>query len=44
MQTSMILVDKPHNLLTIPLDVEPTDVQLDPNTWVPLMQATFERQ
>ena len=43
-QTSMILVDKPHNVLTIPLDAEPSDVQLDPNTWVPLMQATFEKQ
>lgn len=37
-----ILVDKQDNLLTIPLDTAPTDVQLDPGLWVPLMQATFE--
>jgi len=37
-----ILVDKQENSLTIPLDTAPTDVQLDPDLWVPLMQATFE--
>lgn len=37
-----IMVDKRENSLTIPLDAAPTDVQLDPNLWVPLMQATFE--
>ena len=43
-RTSKILIDKQHNVFTIPLDAGPADVQLDPDTWVPLMQATFERQ
>lgn len=37
-----IQVDKQENSLTIPLDTAPTDVQLDPDLWVPLMQASFE--
>jgi aminopeptidase N len=39
---STILVDKQENSLTIPLDTAPADVQLDPDLWVPMMQATFE--
>jgi aminopeptidase N len=39
-----ILLDKQHNELTFPLDSPPLDVQLDPNGWVPLMQATLQKQ
>lgn len=44
MQTATILVDKRHNTLSVPLTVAPTNVELDPNLWVPMMQATFEKQ
>jgi len=36
-----ITLDKAETTMTIPLDEAPTDVQLDPGLWVPLMQATF---
>lgn len=39
-----MLIDKQHNVLSIPLDAAPNDVQVDPNLWVPLMQATLEKQ
>jgi aminopeptidase N len=42
MQKATILLDKHQNSLSIPLDVAPTTVQLDPDLWVPLMQSTFE--
>lgn len=38
-----MLIDKQHNVLNLPADEAPTDVQIDPNLWVPLMQATFEK-
>lgn len=41
LQIVKIMVDKPHNSLTIPLSAAPTAVELDPNTWVPMMRATF---
>lgn len=31
------------NELSIPVDAEPRDVQVDPGLCVPLMQATFEK-
>jgi aminopeptidase N len=37
-------IDGQHTAATFPLDVAPTDVQLDPNAWVPLMQASFEKR
>jgi aminopeptidase N len=43
-QMATILVDKRHSTLTIPLAVAPQTVQLDPNLWVPMMHATFEKQ
>jgi aminopeptidase N len=43
-QMTTILVDERHNTLSIPLAVAPTNVELDPNLWVPMMQATFEKQ
>src|SRR5205085_450141 len=43
-QTAVIVVDQQHNVLNVPLDAAPTDVQLDPNSWVPMMQATFVRR
>lgn len=43
-QIATILVDKRHNTLSVPLTVAPTSVELDPNLWVPMMQATFEKQ
>ncbi len=39
-----MLVDRVHNTLTIPLAAAPTAVHLDPNLWVPMMQATFTAQ
>jgi len=39
-----MLIDKQHNVLSIPLDGAPTDVQIDPNLWVPLMQLKFEKR
>ncbi len=42
-EIATILVDKKSNTLSIPLDVAPTDVEIDPNLWVPMMQATFEK-
>lgn len=39
-----MLVDKQHNELSIPVDAEPTDVQVDPDLWVPLMQITFQKR
>ncbi|HEX5423810.1 MAG TPA: M1 family metallopeptidase [Candidatus Acidoferrales bacterium] len=43
-QIVTILVDKRHNTLSVPLAVAPTNVELDPNLWVPMMEATFEKQ
>jgi aminopeptidase N len=40
-QKTTILLDKADNTLDIPLDTAPADVLLDPDTWVPMMQATF---
>lgn len=42
MKKVVILLDKAQNSLTLPLDAAPTAVELDPDTWVPLMRATFE--
>jgi aminopeptidase N len=39
-----IVIGPQHNELHIPLDREPSDVQLDPNLWVPMMQATFVKK
>ena len=36
-------VDEQQNTFTFPLDNAPTDVVLDPNTWV-LMEADFSEQ
>lgn len=43
-QLVTILVDKRHNTLSVPLTVAPTNVELDPNLWVPMMQARFEKR
>lgn len=43
-KTVKVLLDAQHNVATFPLDAAPLEVQLDPNTWVPLMRATFEQQ
>jgi len=43
-QNRTMLIDKQHNVLTLLLDGAPTDVQVDPNLWVPLMQVAFEKQ
>jgi aminopeptidase N len=42
--TPKVIVDKQHNELVITLETEPTDVKLDPNSWVTMMQATFVRR
>lgn len=38
-----MLIDEQQNELSIPVDAEPRDVQVDPGLCVPLMQATFEK-
>jgi aminopeptidase N len=38
-----MLIDKQHNVLTTAVDTEPSDVQVDPNLWVPMMQVAFEK-
>lgn len=40
-KVSKIVLDGRRTTLTIPLDGPPVDVRLDPDTWVPLMQADF---
>jgi hypothetical protein len=42
--TPRIVVDKQHNELTIPMETEPLEVKLDPNSWVTMMQATFVKK
>jgi len=37
-------IDQAHNVMTIPVAAEPTEVQLDPHARVTMMQATFVRQ
>ncbi len=44
LKTVKVLLDLQHNVAAFPLDVAPFEVQLDPNTWIPLMQATFNEQ
>ena len=44
LKTVKVLLDAQHNVAAFPLDVAPLKVQLDPNTWIPLMEATFEKQ
>ena len=39
-----MMIDKQHNVLTLPLDAAPSDVQVDPNLWAPLMQVAFEKE
>jgi hypothetical protein len=39
-----MLIDKQHNVLNVPVDAEPNDVQIDPNLWVPLAQVAFQKQ
>jgi aminopeptidase N len=43
-QTTKIVVEQQHNVLNVPLENSPLDVQIDPNVWVPMMQATFVHQ
>lgn len=45
LQTRMatMLIDKQHNVVTLPMDTAPSDVQIDPNLWIPLMQVAFEK-
>lgn len=39
-----VTLDKAHNTFTIPAATNVTDVQLDPNSWVTFMQATFRKK
>jgi aminopeptidase N len=41
LQIVKMTVDRQHNALRIPLSAAPTAVELDPNTWLPMMRATF---
>ncbi len=36
-----VVVDKQHNEFTFPMASEPTEVILDPDSWVTMMHATF---
>jgi hypothetical protein len=38
------VIGQQHNEVRIPLDREPSDVQLDPNLWVPMIQATLVKK
>lgn len=40
-RTARVVVNQRHNTLTIPLDTPPAGVELDPQSWVTLMEATF---
>lgn len=42
--SATMLIDKQHNELSVPLDAEPIDVQVDPDLWVPLSRIDFEKQ
>ena len=39
-----VVVDKQHNEFSLPMDSEPTEVKLDPNSWVTMMQSTFVKK
>ncbi len=43
-QPAKFMLDKAHQTFTIPSATEPTDVQLDPQSWVTMMQATFVKK
>ena len=43
-QIAKILIEQQHNVLNLPLESAPLDVQIDPNMWVPLMQPAFVHQ
>jgi aminopeptidase N len=43
-QTVKVMLATQHTVASFPLGAAPLEVQLDPNTWVPLMRATFEQQ
>jgi aminopeptidase N len=42
--TRRIVIDKQHNELSIPLEAEPANVKLDPESWVTMMQATLVKK
>ncbi len=44
LKTLTVLLGAQHTVAAFPLDAAPLNVQLDPNTWVPLMESTFEKQ
>ena len=43
-ETATVLLEAQHTVATFPLSAAPVEVQLDPNTWIPLMQGTFQEQ
>jgi hypothetical protein len=43
-RTVRVVIDQAHTVQTIPLDAEPAGVQLDPQSWVTLVQSTFIKQ
>jgi aminopeptidase N len=42
--TIKMWIDQTHSTMAIPVAAEPTNVQLDPHTWVTMMQATFAKR
>ena len=41
-QIVSLWLDQQHNTLDVPLAAAPTEVQLDPDLWLPMMQAEFK--
>lgn len=39
-----VVLDRQHNTFSIPLDAAPTNVQVDPDLWIPLMKCEFEKK
>jgi hypothetical protein len=39
-----VVVDKQHNEFTFPMATEPSDVRLDPESWVTMMQAKLVKK
>jgi hypothetical protein len=42
--TTRVWIDQAHTTATIPVSAEPTSVEIDPHTWVTMMQATVKKQ
>jgi len=43
-QIATMWIDKQRSVMTIPMNTAPSDVQIDPNLWLPMMQIEFAKQ